>query len=321
VTYLILGIVFVAIVGIIVGGYLYANRSKLARMEAARARLDEVGRRLDLDPVTRSILKDQSVSSLPMLERMLADKSSTERLALQLERAGLTMKPGSFVLIVALSTALGLFIGTLLVSGFLSVIGLLVGALLPVLWLKRRQRKRLGKLEEQLPEAIDMLVTAMRSGYSFQAGMRFIGEEVSAPLGAEFARFYEEQRLGMEVRTSLLEMQERVGSLDLKMFVTAVLIQRETGGNLSEILGNISGVMRQRAELRGEIQTLTAESKMSAKILTSVPIALFIALWWLDPQYMGIMFSELLGQIMIATGLVMIASGYSIMMKIANVDI
>ena len=319
--FLILAIVFVAIVAIIVGSYLFVNRRQLARAEAARARLSDTERRSDLDPVTRSILKDQSVSSLAMLDRMLADKSSTERLALQLERAGLTMKPGAFILVVAVSAALGLFIGTLLVYGWLSVIGLVVGAVAPLGWLKLRQKKRLRKLEEQLPEAIDMLVSAMRAGYSFQAAMRFIGEEVPAPVGAEFARFYEEQRLGMDVRTSLLEMQERVGSLDLKMFVTAVLIQRETGGNLSEILGNISGIMRERAAIRGEIETLTAESKMSAKILTATPISLFLALWWLDPQYMSIMFTETMGKIMIATGLIMITSGYTMMMKIANVDI
>jgi tight adherence protein B len=321
VQYVILGIVFVAIVGVIVGSYLYVNRRQISRVEAARARLADAESRLAPEAVSRSILKDQSVSSVPFLERALADRSWTDRLTLGLERGGVAMKPGAFVLLVTVCAALGLFVGTLLVFGWLAVFGLLVGALAPFGWLKLRQRKRLRKLEEQLPDAIDMLVSSMRAGYSFQAAMRFIGDEVADPVGTEFSRFYDEQRLGMDVRTSLLEMQERVGSLDLKMFVTAVLIQRETGGNLSEILGNISGVMRERAAIRGEIETLTAESKMSAKILTAVPITLFIALWWMDPQYMDIMFTQLLGQIMIAVGLIMIASGYSLMMKIANVDI
>lgn len=319
--YVILAIVFVAIVGVIVGSYLFVNRRQLSRVDAARSRLSDAEARLAPEGVARSILKDQSVSSVPFLERALADRSGTERLALRLERAGVAMKPGAFVLLVTVCAALGLLVGTLVVSGWFSVIGLVLGALAPFGWLKFRQTRRLRKLEEQLPEAIDMLVSSMRAGYSFQAAMRFIGDEVADPLGTEFSRFYDEQRLGMDVRTSLLDMQERVGSLDLKMFVTAVLIQRETGGNLSEILGNISGVMRERAAIRGEIETLTAESKMSAKILTAVPISLFFAMWYLDPQYMSIMFTEIMGRIMIGTGLIMIGSGYSIMMKIANVDI
>jgi tight adherence protein B len=318
---LILVTVFLSLVGVIVGAYFYVNRRQISRMETARARLSEAEARLAPEAVARSILKDQSVSSVPFLERALADRSWTDKLALKLERAGVAMKPGAFVLLVFVCAMAGLFLGTLVVFGWLAVFGLVFGALAPFGWLKLRQRRRLRKLEEQLPEAIDMMVSSMRAGYSFQAAMRFIGDEVQDPVGTEFARFYDEQRLGMEVRTSLLEMQERVGSLDLKMFVTAVLIQRETGGNLSEILGNISGIMRERAAIRGEIETLTAESKMSAKILTAVPISLFLGLWYMDPQYMGIMFTETLGRIMVAVGLIMIATGYSVMMKIANIDI
>ena len=319
---IILVVVFVAIVGVIVGSYLFLNRRQLSRLEDARARLNLAEQHaLATGAAARSILKDTSVSSMPFLENFLSERPVTDRLTVELMRAGLTMKPGAFVLLSAMSAAVGVVIATFLVFGWFAVIGAPIGALLPWFWMKLRQKKRLKKFEEQLPESIDMLVSAMKAGYSFQAAMRFIGEEVAQPLGHEFTRFYEEQRLGMEVRTALLAMQERVGSLDLKMFVTAVLIQRETGGNLSEVLGNISFVMRERAAIRGEVETLTAESKLSARILTALPITLFIALWFMDPQYMGIMFSETLGIVMIITGLVMISTGYSIMMKIANVDI
>jgi tight adherence protein B len=319
---IILAVVFVAITAVIVGTYLFLNRRQLSRLDEARARLNVAdGQAAAAAGASRSILKDTSVSSMPFLENFLAERPTTDQLSIELMRAGLDMKPGAFVLLCAICAAVGVVIATFLVFGWFAVIGAPIGALGPWVWMKMRQKKRLKKFEEQLPESIDMLVSAMKAGYSFQAAMRFIGEEVAQPLGHEFTRFYEEQRLGMEVRTALLAMQERVGSLDLKMFVTAVLIQRETGGNLSEVLGNISFVMRERAAIRGEVETLTAESKLSARILTALPITLFFALWFMDPQYMGIMFRETSGIIMIVTGLVMITSGYSIMMKIANVDI
>ena len=319
---LILGVVFVAIIAFIVGGYLFINRRQLSRLDEARARINAADAQAQAATgVSRSILKDTSVSSMPFLENFLAERPSTDRLTLQLMRSGVNMKPGAFVLLSAMSAAVGVVIATFLVFGWWAVLGAPIGGIMPWFWLKLKETTRLKKFEEQLPESIDMLVSAMKAGYSFQAAMRFIGEEVSEPLGLEFTRFYEEQRLGMEVRVALLAMQERVGSLDLKMFVTAVLIQRETGGNLGEVLGNIAYVVRERAAIRGEVETLTAESKLSARILTALPITLFAALWFMDPQYMSIMFTQTLGVIMIITGLVMISTGYSIMMKIANVDI
>jgi tight adherence protein B len=151
--------------------------------------------------------------------------------------------------------------------------------------------------------------------------MRFIGEEVREPLGPEFARFYEEQRLGMEVRTALLALQARVDLLDLKMFVTAVLIQRDTGGNLSEVLENISTLMRERAALKGEIETLTAESKMSARILSLLPLAVFIIINLISPQFMRPMLGSPFGLMAFALAAVMVIIGYSVMMKIADIDI
>lgn len=120
----------------------------------------------------------------------------------------------------------------------------LLGWAAPIIWLRWRQGRRLRAFEQQLPDALDMLVGAMKAGYSFQAATQFIGEEMIDPIGLEFARFYDEQRLGIDVRTALLAMQSRLDSLDLKMFVTAVLIQRETGGNLSEVLSNLADLIR-----------------------------------------------------------------------------
>ena len=166
-----------------------------------------------------------------------------------------------------------------------------------------------------------MLVNALRAGYSLQAAMEFVGSEVPAPLGTEFARFYDEQRLGVEVRTALSRLQDRVGTYDVKMFVTALLIQRETGGNLAEVLGNISILMRERVAFRGQVDTLTAEPKMSANVLTGLPISVFLLVYFMNPGYMQPLLTTPQGHTLLAYSISSIIVGYMVLMKIAKVDI
>lgn len=312
---LLLAGVFVATVIIVVGGYVYWNRRQLAAATRARERLDTTDA-----TQTATLLRDESVSHVKFLNRLLAGRSLTEELSDQLRRAGSTATPGAYILSVILGAVLGLLLGSLL-RGFVgAVLFGAFGAVTPLLWLRWKQRRRREAFEAQLPEAIDMLVSAMRAGYSFQAAMNFIGQEVSPPLGPEFARFYEEQRLGIDVRTALTRLQERVDSLDLKMFVTAVVIQRETGGNLAEILTNLSDLMRQRVAVRGQIETLTAEPKLSAKILAALPVIVFVIIWFLDPGFLRPMIVSDLGKLLLAMAGVSVILGYMIMLRIADVD-
>jgi tight adherence protein B len=231
------------------------------------------------------------------------------------------MSPAAFiqVCLIALiaSAALGLVFGSVI---FAVVFGA-IGAIGPFIWMKRRQRKRLEAFQAQLPDAIDMLVSAMKAGYSFQAAMHFIGEEMPAPLGPEFARFFDEQRLGIDVRSALLSLQTRVDSMDLKMFVTAVLVQRESGGNLGEVLANISDIMRERFALEGELETLTAESRLSARILAALPLLVFMGMFVLNPAFMRPMLLQTAGQVMLVLAGVSVALGYLVMVRIADIDV
>ena len=314
-----LALVFLGTIGLLVGTWTFLNRSDLTASDAALQRLREVEQAQD---AARNILKDESVSSLPGLDRLLGGREVTTRLALKLQSAGVDMTPGRFVLGMGISAFAVMLIGQWLLGSIIgAAIGTGIGLFLPYLWLGMKERKRLELFQEQLPEAIDMLVSAMKAGYSFQAAMKFIGEETPQPLGPEFARFYEEQRLGMEVRTALLAMQERVNSLDLRMFVTAILIQRETGGNLSEVLGKISTLMRERSALKGEIATLTAESKLSARILGALPFVVFGMVNLLNPGFMRPMLQTSLGPWVFLGATMMVAFGYWIMMRIADVEI
>jgi tight adherence protein B len=231
------------------------------------------------------------------------------------------MKPAAFLLVIVVSGMAGTFLGGRMNSSLFAVMLTIAGWGAPLYWLKRKQRKRVLAFEQQLPDAIDMLVSAMKAGYSFQAATQFIGDEVSAPLGPEFARFYDEQRLGVDVRTALLSLQDRLDSLDLKMFVTAVIIQRETGGNLGEVLSSIAEVIRQRIAMKGQIQALVAEPKMSARFLAILPIVVFLLLSVGNPNFLKPLLETGVGRMMLLGSGLMVITGYAVMMKIADVDI
>jgi len=314
-----LAFVFLGTIALLVGTWTFLNRSSLTVSDAALERLREVEQAQD---AARSILRDESVSTLPALDRLLGGREVTARLTDRLQRAGLEMSPGVFVLASGI-TAFGVMIlGRVFTGSVLgAAIGTAIGVALPMFWLGMMERKRVHSFQEQLPDALDMLVSAMKAGYSFQAAMKFIGEEIPEPLGPEFARFYEEQRLGMEVRTALLALQERVDSIDLRMFVTAILIQRETGGNLSEVLGKISSLMRERSALKGEIETLTAESKLSARILGALPFVVFGAVSVLNPGFMKPMMETSAGPWVFFAATLSVMFGYWIMMRIADIEV
>lgn len=316
---LILAAVFLGTVGVLIGGYLFVNRQRLSAADAAMRRLRE--REGNTPASARSIIRDANVSDLPALDRLLAGRGITAWIAEQIQKAGDNGTPGAFVLRVGVFTVVGYLIGWIFRGGIVGLLTGVIGFMLPIMLLRSKQRKRISMFREQLPDAIDMLVSAMKAGYSFQAAMKFIGEEVRDPLGPEFSRFYEEQRLGMEVRTALLALQGRIDSLDLKMFVTAVLIQRETGGNLSEVLGNIGTLMRERAALKADIETLTAESKLSARILSLLPVIVFVLVNLISKDFMAPMLASQTGIAVLVGAAFSVMVGYWSMMKIADIDI
>lgn len=314
---LVLLVVFVGTILLVVAGYMLLNRRRLLAGEALRARLAPTA------PVAASaatILKDARTSEIAALDRLLAGKGLTAALAARIERAGSSMSVGVFVLLTLVCGAVGLLVGQRITL----LAGLLVAALagaIPLLLLARKERARLSSFQAQLPEAVDMLVNAMKSGYSLQAAIRFAGEEMPQPLGPEFSRVYDEQRLGMDLRNALLGLQERMRTLDCKMFVTALLLQRETGGNLAEVLTNISTLMRERVGLRGQIDTLTAEPRLSAIVLTLLPVALFILVGTLNPGYLSPLWTTPIGRVLLLIACVSVILGYAILRKIGNIDI
>ncbi len=314
---LLLGGVFFGTVLLIVAIYGVVNRRALEASDAARDQLRS-GTAGVINEV--SILRDDRSSEIPFLDQLLAGRALSTWIAIQLERAGSEQKIGQVLLMSVAGAVFGLVIGQRYgtIAAFILA---LAGGAAPFLWLRRKRVKRLAAFEAQLPDGLDTLVNALKAGYSLQAAMDFVGRDMQAPLGPEFVRFYDEQRLGMEVRIALMRLQERIGTVDARMFVTSLLIQRETGGNLGEVLTNLANLMRERSAFRGQLATLTAEPKMSAKLLAALPPGVFLLINLINPEFMRPMLVSETGHLVLwyAAGSVFV--GFLVMSKIADVDL
>ena len=310
--------VFLGVMFLVVGGFVFLNRRRLGTTDAARIRVGEVGGLIRSRTPT-SILRDVRVSDIRILDELLSGRGFIVQLEKELAHAGSRQRPGEFILLSVLCGLIGLTVASFSLGGALSAIGLM-GALIPWLLLLRRQGKRVLQFEMQLPDALELLTNSLRAGYSLQAGMEFVGKETSSPLGPEITRFHDEQRLGIDVRTALVAMQERIGTDDARMFVTALLLQRETGGNLAELLISISSIIRQRLTFRGQVATLTAEPKASARVLAAMPFVMFGILYVMNPEYMQPLLTTQPGHLAIGYAVISVVIGYFIMSRIARVD-
>jgi tight adherence protein B len=311
---LVLFAVFFGTALLLLGIYVYVNRRRLEATAALEARLTP-----GAPPPDIHILRDIRKSAVPLIDRLLSGRSLTVFIERAIERSGMRWTVGEFAIASALIASMGLLVGQQF--GVAVAIGAAtLGLLLPTILLQIQRRRRVARLEEQLPEAIDMIVNAMRAGFSFQAAMKFVGEEMPAPIGEEFSTFYDEQRLGLDVRDALMDLQDRIGTLDIKMFVTSLLIQRETGGNLSEILTGLSTLIRDRAALHDQIETLTAEPKLTGTALASLPLLAFAAIMLLNRPMMEPMFETEVGRYTLVFAVGALTFGFVLIRRIARID-
>jgi len=317
-----LALVFLGTFGLVAGGVLFADRKRLAAVRAVRVRLAA--------PLPGAAVAEGSVrllrgadrlSGFGLLERVLARWKGTARVAEALRRAGVDRTVGEFVLATAAASATGLALGDFVAGGAGGLALAALCAFAPWLLLWRLTKTRVASFEAQLPEALDAIVNSLKAGYSFPAALEFAAGEVPAPLGPEFARVRDEQRLGVEARPALAAMAERVGTADMRMFVTAVLVQRETGGNLAELLADLAVLVRDRAAFRGRVAALTAEPRMSAIVLALLPVTLFGLLYLLNRPYMQPLMSTPFGRLLLITSAILSVGGYLVMRKLGDVEL
>ncbi len=197
----------------------------------------------------------------------------------------------------------------------------LVTALLPLLWMHMRRKRRMTRFGKQLPDAMELVARALRSGHALSSGLHVVVEEMPDPISHEFNMAYEQQNLGVPIETALKSMLRRMPNLDLKFFVTAVAIQRQTGGDLAEILDKIGYVIRERFKILGTVQALTGEGRLSGIVLMAMPIAIFFAVYYLNPDYVMLLFTTEIGKKMIAGGIVMQILGAVCIKKIIDIKV
>lgn len=192
---------------------------------------------------------------------------------------------------------------------------------LPLLYLVRKRKKRIQKLVLQLPDVFDLMSQALRAGHALAGAIQMISEQLPDPIAKEFARVFQEQNLGIKVEEALLNMANRVDQMDVRFFVTAVLIQRQTGGDLAEVLDKIGAVIRGRVQLLGTVQALTAEGRMSGWVLLALPVVVFAASFVVNREYAQTLVSTSTGRMMLGTALAMDLMGMAMIKKIVNIKV
>src|SRR5574337_911772 len=232
------------------------------------------------------------------------------------------VKPGRLILSSVVTAVVAYLIANrVLANPLLGLAAVPVGALVPIGVVSFKRRSRLKAFEKIFPEAIDLLGRAVRAGHSFSTGLEMITTELPEPVAGEFRTTFEEQNFGLPLRDALLNFSERIPLIDVRFFVTAVLIQKETGGNLAEILDNLAHVVRERFRILGEVKIKTAQGRLTAAILISLPPIMGLVLRFLNPSYMRPLFNDPIGPWIIALAAFLQIVGSLLLWKIVNIDV
>jgi tight adherence protein B len=313
---------FVAVVLFLEGMYLTWNayRGPEAKRIEQRLRAMSAG---GIEGKESSILKQRLLSEAPALERWLMEVPRMHHLDKLLQQSGLRWSVAFFGG-VTLAVAVAVFVLASFLPFLHWTFGLLLalgGATLPFLYVLRTKHKRLQKIERQLPDALDLISRALKAGHAFPTGLQMVGEEMQDPIAGEFRITHDEINYGVAMPTALMNLAARIPSTDMRYFIIAVLIQRETGGNLTELLGNISNLIRERLKLLMKVRVLSAEGKLSAWILGILPFAVAGIINVMNPNFMSVLWTDPMGLKMIYGALVMMTLGCLWMRKIIKIRV
>jgi tight adherence protein B len=272
------------------------------------------------DPL--SFRKSENHSNIPLLDRLLQHLDLIPRIAMLLRQADLRWTPGALVLMCAAAFAIPGYIVNLK-TGVLFIalgVGIVTGSL-PLLFVWFQRMRRFGKFEQQLPEALDLIVSGLRAGHSLSSALGLVTRECQDPLAGEFRLAFDEQNFGLDMRTALENMVRRVPLQDLKMAITAIIIQRESGGNLAEVLEKTSHMVRERFRLKKQVRVHTAQGRMTGIVLTILPIGLGFGLWIVNPENESLLWTRAIGvKLLIGAG-VSLVIGTALIQKIVRLKV
>jgi tight adherence protein B len=314
---LLTSLTFLAVATAVLGAYSLLSDIFLRDRRRVGQRVDRQLRKRQRDQVRKSAVFKTLATGSTSVDGV-ARTSPRARLEAMIEQSGVAVTPQRLVALMAgAGVALGLVAGLLHRNPLTAMAGAAVGAAVPFLYVYLKRRRRLNKMTDQLPEAFDLMGRILRAGQSMAQSIRAVADEFDAPLAAEFAYCYEQQNLGMSPEASLRDLARRTGLLEIRIFVLALLVQQQAGGNLAELLDGLSTVIRDRSRVRGKIRALTAEGRFQAIVLLSLPPALLLALMFLNPGYAAVLFKH--PYLLIGT-FVSEAFGYLWIRRIVNFD-
>lgn len=314
-------LIFLTVLLSLLAGYLLLGPKMTKKMDL-RKRLSLLELRTLQREDLPDVLKSELLSDVPFLNRLLVHFNVAVQLDKQLKQANLDMKVGTFVLLSFILFALGLLGGTL--WRYPSPISIFFGGvllLIPMFVVKLKKNNRTKRFTLYFPEALEMFSRSLRAGHSFTGAIQLVGQEMPDPVGPEFEKVFDEQNLGISLRTALIGLTNRIDILDLRFFVTAILIQRETGGNLAEIIDKIAHVIRERFRVQGQLKIHTAQARLTGTVLAFLPIAVACILFFMSPGYMKTLWTEPAGRSMIAGALVLQVVGMMVIRKIIRIKI
>jgi tight adherence protein B len=320
---------FLAIWGIAVGVWMLVSKYAVSNeVQKIKDRLVGTGKAKKASKKTssggaQSIIQAQEKSP-SRLAQMLVDKYKLGPKILELlEQAGLRWSPARLVHLCLVAFAVGVVAGYMLLP-FPNYVDLVVGLAAgcgPFLYVTMKRRSRLKHFEEIFPETLEFIGRSMRAGHAFSVSLEMIHREFGEPVSGEFRRTFEEHNLGLPIEVALQKLGKRVPSIDVHFFISAVLLQKRTGGNLAEILDKLAYIIRERFKLRGRIRSVSAHGRMTATALSCIPIAVAVLMFYTNPDYVNFFFKDDVGNIMLGAAVALQLIGYGVMQKIVNIEV
>ncbi len=269
-----------------------------------------------------ALLRDEVLSRIPAFDTWLRRSERVSRLQKLLAQGNVDVRAGNFLMLCAVSAlafaAIAFFAGGNVMFGWA---GALLGFFIPYAYASHMRTRRFQKFEEKFPEAIDTLARAVRAGHAFTTAIELIANEVAEPVGGEFRQLFEEQKFGLPVRDALLNLADRIPLVDVKFFVTAVMLQRETGGNLAEILDNLSYVIRERFKILRQVRVHTAQGRLTMLLLMALPPTIVVVMLIINPGFILPLFKEWLGHVALVVAICLQTLGYFVIRRIIRIQV
>ncbi len=323
-TFILVLSVFLLGAGAVLGAYLaYTRLPAFLLQRKLTTRLEEVtatdaGETQD----AAALVKTRHGGPLPMLDRFASGTARGSALAAWVDQSGVKVSI-SALLLMALGGAV--LFGLIVAGAMRMQVGWLIGGgvgfALPFMVLKVKRKRRMAAFEEAFPEALDLVARALKAGHAFATGLKMVADEMADPVGIEFRKTFDEQNFGLPLKDALANLTVRMPSLDVRFFSTAVLIQRETGGNLSEILENLAHVVRERFKILRQVRVYTAHGRLTGYVLLALPAFLGVALAFINPEHMQLLFRERIGHMLLGATVVMQTIGYFWIKQVVKIEV